>query len=87
MDSQRHQRIYQSNFNRIGKPNPMIIDMHAHALAEGFLSDLCTHPIAGMSCQKDGHDNTEAVARRSNIEQPQRVEPTAYSDELIRAVK
>ena len=55
MDSQRHQRIYQSNFNRIGKPNPMIIDMHAHALAEGFLSDLCTHPIAGMSCQKDGH--------------------------------
>jgi hypothetical protein len=55
MDSQRHQRIYQSNFNRIGKPNPMIIDMHAHALAEGFLSDLCTHPIAGMSCRKDGH--------------------------------
>ena len=33
----------------------MIIDLHAHALGERFLSDLCMHPIAGMSCQKDGH--------------------------------
>jgi aminocarboxymuconate-semialdehyde decarboxylase len=33
----------------------MIIDLHAHALGERFLSDLSTRPIAGMSCQKDGH--------------------------------
>ena len=33
----------------------MIIDLHAHALGDRFLSDLCMHPIAGMSCQKDGH--------------------------------
>jgi aminocarboxymuconate-semialdehyde decarboxylase len=33
----------------------MIIDLHAHALGERFLSDLCAHPISGMSCQKDGH--------------------------------
>ncbi len=33
----------------------MIIDLHAHALGERFLSDLCMRPIAGMSCRKDGH--------------------------------
>jgi aminocarboxymuconate-semialdehyde decarboxylase len=33
----------------------MIIDVHAHALGERFLRDLCKHPIAGMSCRKDGH--------------------------------
>jgi aminocarboxymuconate-semialdehyde decarboxylase len=33
----------------------MIVDLHAHALGERLLSDLCTRPIAGMSCQKDGH--------------------------------
>jgi aminocarboxymuconate-semialdehyde decarboxylase len=31
----------------------MIIDLHAHALDDRFLTDLCTRPIAGMSCQKD----------------------------------
>jgi len=30
----------------------MIIDMHAHALDERFLRDLCTRPIAGMSCER-----------------------------------
>ena len=33
----------------------MIIDMHAHALGERFLNDLCQRPIAGMSCRKDEH--------------------------------
>jgi hypothetical protein len=44
-------------------------------------------PMSELTRLADGHDNTEAVARRSNIEQPQKAEPTAYSDELIRAVK
>lgn len=33
----------------------MIIDLHAHALGERFLRDLCRHPVAGMSCREDGH--------------------------------
>jgi aminocarboxymuconate-semialdehyde decarboxylase len=33
----------------------MIIDLHAHALGERFLSDLCRRPIAGMSCRR-GND-------------------------------
>jgi aminocarboxymuconate-semialdehyde decarboxylase len=32
----------------------MIIDVHAHAFGERLLTDLCTRPTGGMSCQKDG---------------------------------
>lgn len=32
----------------------MIVDMHAHALGERLLHDLCSRPIAGMACEKDG---------------------------------
>jgi aminocarboxymuconate-semialdehyde decarboxylase len=32
----------------------MIIDLHAHALGERLLHELCLRPIGGMSCQQDG---------------------------------
>ena len=32
----------------------MIIDIHAHALHEGFLEELCRRPRAGLSAERDG---------------------------------
>jgi hypothetical protein len=40
-------------------------------------------PMSELTRLADGHDNTEAVARRSNIEPPQKVEPHRLSDEVI----
>ena len=32
----------------------MIIDVHAHALHEGFLDELCRRPVCGLSAERDG---------------------------------
>jgi aminocarboxymuconate-semialdehyde decarboxylase len=52
----RKYRLFQptNNNSTVRSEYSMIIDMHAHALGDRFLSDLCTRPIAGMSCEKDG---------------------------------